>query len=365
MTYKAQKSQKTINPQKLKLKKNNNIRNEEKKNDTSSVIYGTEKESLKYLGPFISNHRKMPDKEIHSLACRYFYLNQQLIYLRKRIEETESKMEKVTDNVSKFLLETEKDELLSLIKMAKYEESCKEIRDILICHNLRLLIKIADRYSDFGISLDDLIQEAVTGFIHAIDRYDPSNHVKLSTYSTWWIRQKIVRSLSNKARLIRLPVHLTTDITKVLGAIKRNKIPFSPANLKKISEMTKLPEDKVAFAFSHVYSWRPYNQFDISTSSDVDPVEKIVDNYKQSNHLEEVSLELDVLNFVKHFISTLDILEPFEKEYLCRKYGLNGYPKMDLLAFKQWYRDSCGGTTKSYTVTKKIIYQKLLTSFFP
>lgn len=337
---------------------------DQNQDQSGSVIYGTEKESLKYLNSFISSHPRLSDKEIHSLACRHYYLQRQHNELLERVVAIETKMTEVKDATSLSLLEDEKEELLSLIQLYDYEAVCQEIMNTLIIYNLRLIIKIANAYSSYGIALDDLIQEGIFGFMHAIKKYDPSCHVKLATFSTWWIRQKIVRSLSNKARLIRLPVHLTTDITKVLAAIKKNKIPYSPDNLSKLAKLTNLTEEKVASSFNHVYSWRPYNQFDMSKNELVDPVEKIVDSHKQVNQLDDIDLQFDELKFITSFMEAIQTLTEFEQEYISRKYGLNGYPLIDRQVFKDWYSSVSGGSTKSYTVVKKTIYLKLLKFFF-
>ena len=99
-----------------------------------------------------------------------------------------------------------------LLDFAKEQEMAKsiqqgnvEVRQKLVESNLRLVVKIARSYICTGISLLDLIQEGNIGLINAAERFDPNKQVRFSTYASWWIRQSILRYLTNKRRLIRLP----------------------------------------------------------------------------------------------------------------------------------------------------------------
>lgn len=316
---------------------------EEIKTESSSVIYGMEKDSIAYLSEYIKAHPRMKDAEMHRLACKYFYLKQQFLHMQEKLALVEEKLTKDNDEITRGLLVAEQEEIKYLIGIMPYEEIFNELQETLIAHNLRLILKIANSYSGKGLSVDDLIQEGVFGFLYAIDRYDPNKNVKLGTYATWWVKQKITRALSNKARLIRLPVHLTIDITKVLGAIRKHNIPYSSKTVRDLAKLTRMKEENVSHAFSFIYSYTPYNQialYNNENSLSEDPMTDIVDKEKKNEHLQEVDLSLDHSTFCKSFISVLSVLTDLEKEFICRRYGLLGYSEMNPAELKDWLRQS-------------------------
>ncbi len=100
-------------------------------------------------------------------------------------------------------------------RIEREEVKVKQAKDELIKANLRLVVSIAKKYVNRGLTLLDLIQEGNIGLMKAADRYESGKGTKFSTYSTWWIRQRITRAILDQARTIRLPVHLIEESTRI------------------------------------------------------------------------------------------------------------------------------------------------------
>lgn len=120
-------------------------------------------------------------------------------------------------------------------------------RDLMIKSNLRLVVKIAHDYSNFGLPLIDLISEGNIGLIKAVERFDPQKGGKLSTYAAWWIKQSIKRALANQSKTIRLPVHLVDKISKMRRTAMQlqEELGREPTD-EEIAEAIQIPVNKVA-----------------------------------------------------------------------------------------------------------------------
>jgi RNA polymerase primary sigma factor len=94
----------------------------------------------------------------------------------------------------------------------KVQRGDENARELMIKANLRLVVKIAHDYENFGLPLLDLISEGNIGLMKAVERFDPAKGTKLSTYSSWWIKQRMKRALANQTKTIRLPVHLVAKV---------------------------------------------------------------------------------------------------------------------------------------------------------
>ncbi len=113
------------------------------------------------------------------------------------------------------LLSTEQE--LELAKKIK-EERDDFSKDVLVNANLRLVVSIAKKYIGRGLSFLDLIQEGNMGLMKAAGRFDYTKGYKFSTYATWWIQQSITRAIADKARIIRLPIHMIESLGKIRRA---------------------------------------------------------------------------------------------------------------------------------------------------
>jgi RNA polymerase primary sigma factor len=106
------------------------------------------------------------------------------------------------------------------LRTSEYQHEYDAAKRVLSAGNLRLVVSIAKRYRNRGLSFLDLIQEGNTGLMRAVDKFEHARGYKFSTYATWWIRQAITRSLADQSRTIRLPVHMIETMGRVRGVIR-------------------------------------------------------------------------------------------------------------------------------------------------
>lgn len=141
-----------------------------------------------------------------------FYLRQISRYPLLKVEK-EQQIGKGIQDLRKAIKKaeqgnTEQEDVVSL------EEDLRRYKTRMINSNLRLVVSIAKKYQHRGLSLLDLIDEGNIGLIEAVERFDYTKGCRFSTYGTWWIRQAIIKSLADKGRVIRIPVHMLNTIKK-------------------------------------------------------------------------------------------------------------------------------------------------------
>ena len=150
-----------------------------------------------------------------------------------------------------YLREVGQTELLTPqqeIKLAaRIKRGDKQARELMIKANLRLVVKIARAYEDYGMPLLDLINEGNIGLMKAVERFDPARGAKLSTYSSWWIKQAIKRALANQSKMIRLPVHVVDKLFHMRhAAVKLQEVLGREPTDEELGEELKLSGTKIA-----------------------------------------------------------------------------------------------------------------------
>jgi RNA polymerase primary sigma factor len=154
------------------------------------------------------------------------------------------------DSIRMYLAEIGRVKLLTHadeIRLAKgIARGCKRSKDRLVEANLRLVVSIAKKYRNRGVSFLDLIQEGNLGLIRAAEKFDHTKGYKFSTYATWWIRQAITRAIADKGRTIRIPVHMVEKVNKFHRTHRRmTQILGREPNDEEIARELEVPVDEI------------------------------------------------------------------------------------------------------------------------
>jgi len=233
-------------------------------------------------------------------------------------------------NLQLYLQEIGKTSLLTLdeeVTLAKrIRRGDKQARDHMIRANLRLVVKIAMDYKDFGLPLLDLISEGNIGLVKAVERFDPRKGGKLSTYAAWWIKQSIKRALANQSKTIRLPVHLVDKISKMRKtAMKLSEGLGREPTDEELAIELQIPTSKVAHLKS--VSVRPASlDAPIGEDGDSSTFGEIVGDENASSpfeNLRDKNLNLDLKAMVNS-------LEKREAEIIRLRFGLDGRDELTL-----------------------------------
>jgi RNA polymerase primary sigma factor len=227
------------------------------------------------------------------------------------------------DSLQLFLTEIGKVDLLTaaqeveLAKRIERGDHCAKQR--MVEANLRLVVSIAKRYRSQGLPFLDLIQEGTIGLVRAAEKFDHRKGFKFSTYATWWIRQAVARALADKARTIRMPVHVVEKLNRILRAERqfRAKSGREPTSAEIALELE--------MSVAEVEQIRRDSQTPVSLAKPIGEMgeaefgDLLVD---ESDQLPDEQVESILRN--ETLSRLLETLPSREREILDRRYGLDG-----------------------------------------
>lgn len=244
------------------------------------------------------------------------------------MDESLDEREESRDSIQIYLREIRKPPLLSskqerelAMRISTGDEAA---RNEMIESNLRLVVKIAKKYLHRGLALSDLIAEGNIGLIKAVERFSPDRETRFSTYATWWIKQSIERAVANQSRIIRLPVHVASDLGRLMRAAKSlNQALGREPTIEEIGQEMKVSSRDVhslmellrkTYSIENSLSDDGYQLLDVIRDESSEKPFTVIDHFERVAEIE----------------SWLKTLSQAERRVISYRYGLGGQEPMTL-----------------------------------
>ena len=271
----------------------------------------------------------LDELELDTAQLDEFYAaleEQQIEVVERADDDAEAEVEAKevsTDTLQLFLKDIGRVPLLTAaqeVELAKrIERGDHSAKQAMVEANLRLVVSIAKRYRNQGLPFLDLIQEGTIGLVRAAEKFDHRKGFKFSTYATWWIRQAVARALADKARTIRMPVHVVEKLNKIVRTERtmRAKLGREPSSAEIGRELELSAEE--------VEQIRRSAQTPVSLEKPVGDEEESVFGHFLTDETQPLPDEVAEEAMRKEALrSILDSLSPRERRVLELRYGLDG-----------------------------------------
>ena len=228
------------------------------------------------------------------------------------------------DSVRQYLREVSRVSLLTAEEERtlayKVQKNNAQARQTLIVCNLRLVISIAKRYLNRGLSMLDLIEEGNLGLMRAVEKFSPQKGFRFSTYAAWWIRQHIKRALANQSNLIRVPVHMAEKVSRISKATYEltQKLGREP-DVPEIAKHLKISQTQVREVLR--VDQKP-TYLETMVGGHEGESKKVMDFLEDKSNTSPAASIFGAME-EERLQALLDILTEKERAVLCMRFGLN------------------------------------------
>jgi len=216
----------------------------------------------------------------------------------------------------------------------KVKKGSKDAKEKLIKSNLRFVVNVAKKYQNQGLSLEDLINEGNLGLITAVDKYDVDRGFHFISYAVWWIKQSILKALSEKSRMIRLPLNRANELLQIEKAkreIERNK--EGEAEIEEIADFVAMEKERVTEVINASRTIASLES-PLSSDSDANSMSELMEDSDNVGP-EQTMINRALQESIGEALSTLD---EREAEIIRYRFGLAGVQRLSLKEIGDRYK---------------------------